>query len=44
MKQSDIIISEVKLIYRTNVKASERFQDSLWTSLIFQKPQEEACE
>jgi DNA repair protein RadC len=26
MKQSDIIISEVKLIYRTNVKASERFQ------------------
>jgi DNA repair protein RadC len=26
MKQSDIIISEVKLIYRTKVKASERFQ------------------
>jgi len=26
MKQSDITISEVKLVYRTNVKASERFQ------------------
>jgi DNA repair protein RadC len=26
MKQSDIIISEVKLVYRTKVKASERFQ------------------
>jgi DNA repair protein RadC len=26
MKQSDITISEVKLIYRTKVKASERFQ------------------
>jgi DNA repair protein RadC len=26
MKQSDITISEVKLIYRTNVKASERLQ------------------
>lgn len=25
MKQSDIIISEVKLVYRTKVKASERF-------------------
>ena len=26
MKQQDIIISEVKLIYRTKVKASERLQ------------------
>jgi DNA repair protein RadC len=26
MKQSEITISEVKLIYRTKVKASERFQ------------------
>jgi DNA repair protein RadC len=26
MKQSDITVSEVKLVYRTNVKASERFQ------------------
>jgi DNA repair protein RadC len=26
MKQPDILISEVKLIYRTKVKASERFQ------------------
>ena len=26
MKQTDITISEVKLVYRTNVKASERFQ------------------
>ena len=26
MKQSDITISEVKLIYRTRVKASEKFQ------------------
>jgi DNA repair protein RadC len=26
MKQSDITISEVKLVYRTNVRASERFQ------------------
>jgi DNA repair protein RadC len=26
MKQTEITISEVKLVYRTNVKASERFQ------------------
>ena len=26
MKQSDITISEVKLVYRTKIKASERFQ------------------
>jgi DNA repair protein RadC len=26
MKQSDIMISEVKLVYRSKVKASERFQ------------------